>query len=378
MTTDRELTRDERHDKWQAEREERARLNKIAVDAALAIHNSIAPSEPTYIGALYERFEELQRAQVDLSTYGKAQRRPRHIREVAEMAGEETVKLGLHHLMSARAVERLAESDPDAAGRLRDATFASMEPETELHGMVKDQLVHLFDNALAQRVLEEEEHHQVARITAALADAGASEECIEVAYGPRYGIVRVLRIPREDPNERVELYSGYHDKVSATGKYVGIVRFNHDSFDYSFLGTPRKSSRSWRSDGLRTTKNLATLVKLVAKQFYVPSGLLQSARVELADVDTRARYLSHKLSDASAKVTQVYDRSWDKARDVDLRDLIESAANEDTEVLDYLVRKQRTYTRFAALVEPILEEERARQAELHRIINREQSKGLNS
>jgi hypothetical protein len=110
----------------------------------------------------------------------------------------------------------------------------------------------------------------------------------------------------------------------------------------------------------------------------VPSEVLQDARTELQELDARYRYLSRHLNESNDKVTKVYDDTWDRARDVNLRDLIDDVTNHNTEVLDYLVRKQRTNNRFRAFVEPLLDVARERQAELHRIINTEQSKGINA
>jgi hypothetical protein len=158
-----------------------------------------------------------------------------------------------------------------------------------------------------------------------------------------------------------------------------MIQFTGDQYDYSFLGTPRKKRYSYRSDGrFRTTAKLDTLLKLIDKQFYVPSDTLQNARTELAKVDKRCRYLVRHLNESSDNVTKLYHDTWDRAREPNLRDLIDSAANGDTEVLDHLVRKQRTNVRFRALVEPLLDVARERQGELQRIIRTEQSKGINS
>jgi hypothetical protein len=347
---DQQLTREERHLKWQRQREERSRTQDKARDAAKEITDSIQPGAPTYIAALFERYQAKQDAVDTVNTQRtKTWHRPAHIREVAHDAAAMIVESGVAH-------------------SLRD-------PESVLHEMVVENLVTYFDQALETRVMESDLHHYVARITAALVDGGASEDCIEVAYGPRFGVVRVLRAPTNEP---VELRGRYGELASPTGTYIGMVRFNYDSYDYSFLGTPRKSNRSWRSDGMRTTSKLATLLKIIGKQFYVPSEVLQSARAELRTVESRLRHLVGKLGTSRGNIIRTYNPRMASARDISLADVVEDFANEDTEVLDYLVRKQRTYNRFSALVLPLIDAARERQDELQRIINTEQSKGINA
>lgn len=234
-----------------------------------------------------------------------------------------------------------------------------------------DALSNLLYLRLEARVLEADMEHQVERITDALVIAGANRDLIEVAYAASHGMVKVLRQPSSEPASP-ELSFG-SSEASATGKWVGLIMFTREGFEYHFLGTPAKARRTWRSnDHLRSTKRLDTLLKNIAKQFYVPSTALTDARVELREVRQRLSRFNSKVHQSERNATTIYNSVLNRAREPSLYGIVREVTDGSPERFDYLLRKMRTHQRFLAFISPLIDERRARQDVLQDIVRREE------